>query len=239
MTHLLVSSLIGLNNTVTTLINDLYDAQIEEITLEMTNNTTLISNLQEEDWFAVVKAGDYSMLFGPTNPGKLVAFDKTLEESIEPLTSFMDEESTENFTNEISTIEQRISDITKHRADLVGDLNEVRKQTIIAMMISQWFSCLRWLEEADVLGSDESVVYVPSFVIDTTSPVKTIMLENNELSIVVNLDDASVWVRHRNVSAKDYIEVAMKDEGRDDVLYYINRGLDEISSLSKTLVDLV
>lgn len=236
MEYPLIASLIGLNNTATTLVNDLYQADVDGVTLEMTKNTGLLANLLDDDWFAVVKAGDYSMLFGAENAGKLTAFDKTLDEAIEPLTGFMDEDEAENFINEINTLPQRIKDITEQRKALLDNPREIQKQQVIAMMISQWYIVLRWLEDAEVIGLDEAVVFTPTF---TLSAVSTLTIENNVLSTVVDLFDGTVMVNGTSLTGKNYIETALKDEGRDDAMYYAGVAVDTISNLSKTLIELV
>lgn len=236
MTYPLIASLIGLNNTATTLVNDLYQADVDGVTLEMTKNTGLLTNLVDEDWFAVVKAGDYTMLFGAENIGKLTAFDKTLDESIEPLTGFMDEDEAENFINEIRTLPQRIKDITEQRKALLDNPREIQKQQVIAMMISQWYIVLRWLEDAEVIGLDEAVVFAPIF---TLGDGPTLTIENNILSAVVDLTDGVLTVAGTALTGKNYIETALKDEGRDDAMYYAGAAIEAISNLSKKLAELV
>ena len=181
MKYPLIASLIGLNNTATSLVNDLYEADVDGVTLEMTKNTALMANLNNDDWVAVVKADDYTMLFSPEDNGRLAAFDKTLDEAIEPLTSFMVEEESENFINEIGTVPQRIKDIIEHRKALIGDPDEIQKQQIIAMIISRWFIVLRWLEEVKAIGVDETVMFTPTF--DLKDDL-TLIIENNRLCLL-------------------------------------------------------
>ena len=236
MKYPLIASLIGLNNTATTLVDDLYQAEVDGVTHEMTKNTTLLTNLMEDEWFAVVKAGDFSMLFGAENNGSLTAFDKTIEESVESLTSFMVEDESENFINEVNTLPQRVKDITEHRQALLDDQRELQKQQVIAMIISQWFIVLRWLQDAEVIGLDEDVVFTPTF---NFSDEGTLIIENNELSAEVSLTDDKISICGTQLTAKAYTEIALKDEGRVDVSFYVSNALDAITNLSKSLVELV
>lgn len=239
MKYDLVTALLGLNNTVTTLISDLFEAQVDEVTEETVNNSTLTAQLINESWFIAVTGGDYTVIFNEKQKGYMPSFDKTLEEAIPALTSFMDEEETEQFTNEIATISTRMKDIQTIRDNLSDNQDSLYTQSLLAVIVSNYFAILRWLEDSEVIGLDETVMYIPSIDVLTDGHNKSLTIDNNVLPASLDINTGELTVRNGSMSLETFVEVSLKDEDRDDVIFYVNQRVNEIKQACAPLADLV
>lgn len=240
----LVAPIIGITNTMYTLLSDLLDAEVDGITEEMVNNVVNVGNLLEDLWFVSVSAGDYTTVFGPSTEGSILAFDKTWAEAIEPLTGFMDEDEAEAFIAEIGTLPARVQQINDARAEIKANNSalvartELRSQPIIASIISRWFVILRWFKHWAVIDDDTPVLYTPTYTLtgDHDNPVLTISSGAIELIIKLNNRDITVGGMY-NMPLRTFLMVGVKDLSDDSSVFYCQSMVSQIESLSRTLKD--
>ena len=227
----LTSSLIGLLNSYTTLMTELHSVGVVGIDLPETNNPELIASFVEPEWSVIVKNGDYSCVFGKNEPGNLPAFETGFEEAMNKLSEHLFEDDQEMFLADVSTYPNKLAEIEAMRASVLKEHgnHEVQRQTVIAMLVSKWNTVVRWLEDAEVVGVDDDVIYTPTILIDKV--VKTMSINSGAIGLELDFNTNSVTVKGTNLTPEAYAEIALKDEGRDDADYHIKEALTNMVTL--------
>lgn len=232
MEHKLTTAVIGLLNSYTNLMSDLAFSGIPEVSNRHVNDIKVSPSFRPDGWELKLSAYEYDVTFSPDNMGHLTHFDKTLEEASIPLSEFMDEDTSENFLAEIASIPGRIKEIDQAYNEIKDDEKEMHTQSVAAMVISQWFNILRWFEDAEIIGIDETVQYVPSYKVGEIDGIKTVVFENNALSLSLSKDDKPPMIDGTTLSVQSYSDIAFKNDPNATNEYYIKQNLESFKVLT-------
>jgi hypothetical protein len=228
-------SLVGLANTFTTILCDMYAADVKGVTLEMTKNV-FVHPYVDKDGSLIVRcnAEYFSAEF---NYGKEPLFrfiNMSIEDYMESVRGNFTEDDWDNNAHDIGTIAHRLKEIN----DLFQPLSKEERELefTYAKLISQWFVILRWLEEIEFLGLDDDLLYVPSVTHEFAPTGERLTLDNNLIQLYLS-PGGHIQFSTNSLPAKDYIAAALKEEDQAVAEYYINEALDTIADMDSELWD--
>lgn len=222
----LTNALVQLVLTTTTLVTDLYDAEVDGVGITDTNNTPLSYKLDEKGWGATIGFGDYAMVYSQNGTDAyLPTFDVNMVDAQDNFIGFMggDEEDIDNFTKTVATIPTLVAAIDNAYLSLKDNEKELTKQFMLAKAMSHIFVINRWLEHIEAIGLDEEVSYTPQIDIslDGRSVAGSIEMGTNAFGVVSTPNDKPK-VRGYNQSLDAYIDLVFKDEGETPEKYWID-----------------
>lgn len=227
----LYQQLINLTNTFTTVICDMYAADVDGVTLNMTNNVTPSIILDNEVLMVRMDCAELTTDF-TDNTSKIFDNEMSLEDYLESVRGCFDEDDWHNNAHEVGTITQQVKSILATYQSITDPV-EVERQLIYAHLTSKWNSVLRWLEEIEQIGVDELVTYEPLVQLISNTPDDSLRIYNKTLSLILR-PDGTVRVAASPMAAIDYFEYLLREEGQAVAEHYIKESIQEIVAINQS-----
>lgn len=235
----LYQQIINLTNTFTTLMCDLYAADAEGMTLAVTKNVIPNIIVTENDEIIIrMSADEYTTDLCVGKESKIFDNDMSLEDYFESARGAFDEDDWDNVTHELGTIAQQVERITQTYHS-IQDENELKRQLLFTRLVAYWFSALRWLEDAEMIGLEEEVVYSPLVVVVKDTVDDTVYIHNNAHKLALR-PNGIVRVCPSPMSAQLYMDMLFRYEATPIAEYYVKQMVNELTAENQqmwTLID--
>lgn len=224
----LVEILKKINLAANTLLMTLYEGQVDEVTLDMAVGAHIAVIKESDNWYVLLNADDFSMVFGKEEPGVLPAYDTTLRDAIPSLTSFLDEDETERFIENVEKLET----LTKEAVGCFESLEteDIFRQSKIAMMVSHWISVTLYLNECEFFY-DEEILH-GEYDLDIVDSESKIRVSHDLIEADIDLETGEVTLVNHDMPLLEYLSVSFKDTGLDYELGHITMNLDSITEIA-------
>lgn len=228
----LYQQLITLVNTFTTIVCDLYAANVDGIVLDMTNivHPQIVFDGEGNPVVRMNCMNITTDFTGTTS--KIFDNEMTLEDYLETTRARFDEDDWDNNAHEVGTINKQVKDIVE-TYNGITDPVELERQLIYTHLVSHWNIVLRWLEEIEQIGLDEPVTYEPLVQLISDTPDDSLRIYNTTLSLILR-PNGIVRVACSKMSAISYFEHMLREEGQTSAEHYIMDAIKEIMAINES-----